>query len=187
MLTGAYLAAVFLAGDSVRAGQPDLARAFRARALGAARRRPASSRSAACSSCARTRAALFDGLTSGGGLAMVLVSGASRASPRSAWSSPSATASPAVVRRARSPRSSVGWALAQNPYVLPPQLTLDRPRPRRRDPVALLIGMAVGALILVPSLWYLYRLVLQGRLDQEFEPLHQRFVPIPDDEPEARA
>src|SRR5215207_8576516 len=33
VLTGAHLAAVFLAGDSVRAEQPDLARAFRARAL----------------------------------------------------------------------------------------------------------------------------------------------------------
>jgi cytochrome d ubiquinol oxidase subunit II len=31
---GAHLAAVFLAADSVRAGQPDLVRAFRARALG---------------------------------------------------------------------------------------------------------------------------------------------------------
>ena len=37
VLTGAYLAAVFLAGDSVRAEQPDLARAFRARALLAGR------------------------------------------------------------------------------------------------------------------------------------------------------
>src|SRR5918998_2331145 len=36
VLSGAYLAAVFLAGDSVRAGQPDLVRAFRARALGTA-------------------------------------------------------------------------------------------------------------------------------------------------------
>jgi cytochrome d ubiquinol oxidase subunit II len=34
VLTGAHLAAVYLAGDSVRAGQPELARAFRARALG---------------------------------------------------------------------------------------------------------------------------------------------------------
>src|SRR5215212_1849321 len=34
VLSGAYLAAVFLAGDSRRAEQPDLVRAFRARALG---------------------------------------------------------------------------------------------------------------------------------------------------------
>ena len=55
VLTGAYLAAVFLAGDSVRAEQPDLARAFRARAL-LAGARAARWRSAACSSCAPTRA-----------------------------------------------------------------------------------------------------------------------------------
>src|SRR3954462_12014286 len=33
--SGAYLAAVYLAGDSARAGLPDLVQAFRARALGA--------------------------------------------------------------------------------------------------------------------------------------------------------
>ena len=33
-------------------------------------------------------------------------------------------------------------------------------------------------LILGPSLWFLYRLVLQGRLDQEYEPLDQRFRPL---------
>jgi cytochrome d ubiquinol oxidase subunit II len=38
--------------------------------------------------------------------------------------------------------------------------------------------MGGGALVLLPSLWYLYRLVLQGRLDQEFEPLDQRFRPL---------
>ena len=32
-------------------------------------------------------------------------------------------------------------------------------------------------MILVPSLWWLYRLVLQGRLDQEYEPIDQRFQP----------
>jgi cytochrome d ubiquinol oxidase subunit II len=48
------------------------------------------------------------------------------------------------------------------------------------------VGMGVGALLLVPSLWYLYRLVLQGRLDQEFEPLDQRFRPTTaGDDPEA--
>jgi cytochrome d ubiquinol oxidase subunit II len=32
--------------------------------------------------------------------------------------------------------------------------------------------------VLVPSLWLLFRLVLQGRLDQQFEPLDQRFRPL---------
>jgi hypothetical protein len=30
----------------------------------------------------------------------------------------------------------------------------------------------------VPSLWWLYRLVLQGTLDTEYEPLDQRFKPL---------
>ena len=41
-----------------------------------------------------------------------------------------------------------------------------------------MIAVGLGFLILVPSLWYLYRLVLQGRLDQAYEPLDQRFRPI---------
>jgi cytochrome d ubiquinol oxidase subunit II len=71
----------------------------------------------------------------------------------------------------------VGWALAQNPYLLPGQLTLHKGA--AADPVlaAVLISMAVGALILAPSLWWLYRLTLSGRLDQSYEPLHQRFRP----------
>ena len=73
VLTGAYLAAVYLAGDSVRAEQPDLARAFRARALlaGAASGVVALGGLLVLRSDAR---ALYDGLTSGGGLAMVIVS-----------------------------------------------------------------------------------------------------------------
>ena len=42
---------------------------------------------------------------------------------------------------------------------------------------AVVIAVAAGMVILVPSLWFLYRLVLQGRLDQEYEPLDQRFRP----------
>ena len=40
-------------------------------------------------------------------------------------------------------------------------------------------------LILVPSLTYLYRLVLKGTLDQAYEPLDQRFRPLSagDEEP----
>ena len=42
-----------------------------------------------------------------------------------------------------------------------------------------MVAVGAGFLILVPSLWYLYRLVLQGRLDQEYEPLDQRFGALP--------
>jgi cytochrome d ubiquinol oxidase subunit II len=36
--------------------------------------------------------------------------------------------------------------------------------------------------VLVPSLWLLYRLVLRGVLDQRFEPLDQRFTTVEKDD-----
>jgi cytochrome bd ubiquinol oxidase subunit II len=183
VLTGAYLAAVFLADDSVRAGLPDLARAFRARALGAA----VVTGVVAFAGLFIVRSdarALFDGLTSGGGLAALLVSAVAGAVTLALiarerydlarWSSAAAVAA-----------ITVGWAVAQDPYVLPPTLTLEEAAASDATLATLLIGLGLGAIFLVPSLWYLYRLVLQGRLDQDFEPLHQRFMPIPDDEPGA--
>jgi cytochrome bd ubiquinol oxidase subunit II len=180
VLTGAYLAAVYLAGDSVRAGLPDLARAFRARALGAA----VVTGVVAFAGLFVVRSdarALFDGLTSGGGLVALLASALAGAATLALvaaerydlarWTSAAAVAA-----------ITVGWAVAQSPYVLPPQLTLDQAAASDATLATLLVGMAIGAVFLVPSLWYLYRLVLQGRLDQDFEPMHQRFMPIPDDE-----
>jgi cytochrome bd ubiquinol oxidase subunit II len=185
VLSGAYLAAVFLAGDSVRAGQPDLARAFRARALGAG----VVTGVVAVGGLLVLRSdarALFDGLTSGAGLAMVLASGAAGLvtlglvwSERYGPARVSAAAAVAAV--------AVGWVLAQDPYLLPPDLTLDQAAASDSTLTALVIAMGGGALVLVPSLWYLYRLVLQGRLDQEFEPLDQRFRPLSaGDDPRAR-
>jgi cytochrome bd ubiquinol oxidase subunit II len=185
VLTGAYLAAVFLAGDSVRAGVPDLARAFRARALGAG----VVTGVVAVAGLLVLRSdarALFDGLTSGAGLAMVLVSGAAGLvtlglvwTERYGPARVSAAAAVAAI--------AVGWVLAQDPYLLPPDLTLDQAAASDSALIALVIAMGGGALVLLPSLWYLYRLVLQGRLDQEFEPLDQRFRPLSaGDDPQAR-
>ena len=78
--------------------------------------------------------------------------------------------------RTRTPEEE-RWALAQRPYLLPGELTLDEAAASDATLAAVLIGLAVGALILVPSLVLLYRLVLRGTLDQEFEPLDQRFRP----------
>jgi cytochrome d ubiquinol oxidase subunit II len=178
--TGAYLAAVFLAGDSVRAGLPDLARGFRARALGAALVTGVIAFAGlfVLRSDARD---LFDGLTSGGGLVAVLLSAAAGAltlwlvfTERYGLARLTSAAAVAMV--------AVGWVLAQDPYILPPRLTLARAAADDTTLATLLISVAIGALVLVPSLWYLYRLVLQGRLDQEYEPLHQRFMPIPGDD-----
>ncbi len=51
-----------------------------------------------------------------------------------------------------------GWALSQYPYVVPNTLTIDDAAAPRVTLVLLLIGLAIGALILIPSLRYLYRL-----------------------------
>ena len=176
VLTGAYLAAVFLAGDAVRAGQPDLVRAFRSRALGAG----AAAGVVALGGLVVLRQdapRLFDGLTSGAGLAMLVLSALAGAATlvllwserhgRARWTAAVAVA--AIV---------VGWVLAQDPYVLPPHLTLDEAAASEATLVAVVIAVGIGMLVLVPSLWFLYRLVLAGRLDQEFEPLDQRFRPL---------
>jgi cytochrome d ubiquinol oxidase subunit II len=175
VLTGAYLAAVYLAGDSVRAEQPDLARAFRARALLAG----VASGAVAIGGLLVLRSDapdLFDGLTSGGGLTMVIASAlAGMATLGLVWIEryglariTSAVAVVAIV---------VGWALAQDPYLLPPGLTLEEAAAADATLEATVIVVALGMLILGPSLWFLYRLVLQGRLDQTYEPLDQRFRP----------
>ena len=72
----------------------------------------------------------------------------------------------------------VGWVLAQSPYVLPPELTLAEAAADQATLTTLVVSMGAGAVVLVPSLWFLYRLVLQGRLDQDYEPLDQRFRPL---------
>ena len=73
VLTCAYIAAVFLAGDARRAEQPDLEAAFRTRSLAVGVVTGAAS-IAALVVLRSDAQALFDGLTSGAGLALVVVS-----------------------------------------------------------------------------------------------------------------
>jgi cytochrome d ubiquinol oxidase subunit II len=175
IVTGAHLAAVFLAGDSRRAGQEDLVRAFRTRALatGAVAGGVALGGLLVLRSDARD---LYDGLLSGDGLACVLVSAVGGVATMAlVWTErygPARLTAGAAVGAI-----AVGWALAQSPYLLPPELTLEEAAASDATLAAVLVGLAVGALVLVPSLVLLYRLVLRGTLDQEFEPLDQRFRP----------
>jgi cytochrome bd ubiquinol oxidase subunit II len=71
-----------------------------------------------------------------------------------------------------------GWVIANHPDLLPGQLTLDAAAAPDATLTALVVSVALGLVILVPALWYLYRLVLSGRLDQAYEPLDQRFRPL---------
>ena len=179
VLTGTYLAAVYLAGDSVRAGQPELAEAFRARALGAGIVTGAASLGSLLVLRSDARP-LFDGLTSGWGLVAVIGSALIGMATlaliaRRHYELARGTAALAVATL------TVGWALAQNPYLLPGQLTLDQAAADDTVLAALVISIAVGLVILIPSLFYLYRLVLQGRLGGEYAPLDQRFTPTDGD------
>jgi cytochrome d ubiquinol oxidase subunit II len=176
VVTGAYLAAVYMAGDSVRAGLPDMERAFRARALvaGFAAGAIAIGGLLVLREDARP---LFDGLTSGGGLAFVI--GSAVAGGVTLWLVWSARYEVARFTAAAAVACvTIGWAFAQSPYLLPEHLTLDAAAASNATLVAMLVSVAVGMLVLVPSLYLLYSLTLKGRLDQQFEPLDQRFRPL---------
>lgn len=167
--TGAYLAAVFMAADSVRAGLDDLERAFRARALGAG---------AVAGALAigglfvvnEDAPALYDGLTSGGGLAMVIVSAlAGLTTIGLVWTRRYEFARYAAVAAVAA--IVIGWALAQQPDFLPGELTFDDAAAPNATLVALLVAIGVAAAIVGPALALLFGLTLRGRLDPEFHPI----------------
>jgi cytochrome d ubiquinol oxidase subunit II len=157
-----YLAAVYLAADARRQSERALVHDFRIRALAAGV--VAGLLALAGLLVIRAEApALWHGLSSGLGLALVIVSalagvvtmalvwldrfGLARAS--------AALAVAAVI---------AGWAAAQEPQVLP-GLTVTQAAAGRATLVATIVAVGVGAVILVPSLALLYSLVLRGRLD----------------------
>jgi cytochrome bd ubiquinol oxidase subunit II len=58
-----------------------------------------------------------------------------------------------------------GWALAQNPLILP-GMTIEQAAAPRDALVAVLVAVIAGGAILFPSLALLYRLALGGRLGE---------------------
>jgi cytochrome bd ubiquinol oxidase subunit II len=160
--TAGYLAAVYLAGDAARAGAAQLARTFRVRAL--AMGLVAGALAVGGLFVLREDARpLFDGLTSGAGLAAVLLSalaglatlGLVRAGRYEPARFSAALAVAAIV---------AGWGIAQSPDLLP-GLTIEEAAAGRSTLWALLISIAAGLVILLPSLVLLYGLVLRGRFD----------------------
>jgi cytochrome bd ubiquinol oxidase subunit II len=161
--TGAYLAAVYLAADAVRVRRPDLEQAFRVRALGAAVVAGALA-VAGLPIVHEDARRLWDGLTSGAGLGAVVVSGLAGIATlalvvRERYAFARATAAVAVAA------IIAGWALAQRPYLLPTSLTVDQGAASRGALVAVIIGVGLGALLLLPSLGLLFGLFLRGRFD----------------------
>ncbi len=160
--TGAYLAAVYLAADAVRVGKAELARSFRLRALGAGV--AAGAVALAGLPIVREDARpIWDGLTSGAGLAAVLVSVAGGVATLAlVWMGrfepARATAALAVAA------IIAGWGIAQSPTFLP-GLTIDEAAAGRPTLVSLLVSIGLGALVLIPSLALLFGLTLRGRFD----------------------
>jgi cytochrome d ubiquinol oxidase subunit II len=160
--TGGYLAAVYLAADAHRLGERTLELDFRARAL----------TSGLCAGALALAGLvvvrydappLFHGLTSDGGVAMVAVSAAAGLMTlflvwRHHFSPARASAALAVAAIV------AGWALAQKPRFLP-GLSIDQAAASRSTLLAVIIAVACGAIVLVPSLILLFRLFLRGRLD----------------------
>jgi cytochrome d ubiquinol oxidase subunit II len=156
----AYLAAVYLV---LEAGDPELREDFRHRAIRAG-------------IAVLATAVLALGLAGTG--APRLVDGL----VRSAWALPylgltaltAATALGALWRRryavarvAAGAQVSLlvwGWALAQYPYLVPPDLTVAGAAAPPITLTLVLIGLALGAVVLIPSLYYLFRVFKQSAL-----------------------
>jgi cytochrome bd ubiquinol oxidase subunit II len=166
VVTSAYLAAVWLTADAARAEQPDLVAAFRRRAL--AMGALAGVLSIGGLAVLRSDAErVYDGLTSGAGLVAVLASAVAGGATL-AWVArgrfeaarwAAAVAVGAIV---------AGWALAQQPQILP-GLTVDQAAAGDATLTTLLVAIAFGALVLVPSLWLLFGMVLRGQFDERPE------------------
>jgi cytochrome bd ubiquinol oxidase subunit II len=153
-----YLAAVFLAADSVRYGENSLAAAFRRRALVAG----VLSGALALAGLLVMRGSGLN-LTHGVALALVCVSGVAGLLTLalcfgSRFGLARLTAALAVAAVV------VGWAAAQAPRFLP-GMTVTQAAAGESTLVALVIAVAGGAVVLVPSLVLLFTLFLRGRLD----------------------
>jgi cytochrome bd ubiquinol oxidase subunit II len=168
VVTGAHLAAVFLGADSRRAGRPQLVRAFRARALGSGV--AAGALAIAGLAVVNSEAPdLYEGVTTGAGLACVIASAlaglmtlALEWRDRFEIARYSAAAAVAAI--------VAGWAFAQEPYILPPDLTVRAAAAPDSTLTALLIAATLGIALLLPALAWLFRLALSGRLAYEEEP-----------------
>ncbi len=163
VVTGTFIAAVYLAADADRLGDDELRGTFHDRAIVCAVIAGLVSISGLV--VMHTDApALFRGLTHGWGLAAVIISGLTGLGSiallhRRAYQPARLSASVAVAALL------LGWVAAQHPYVLPPSLTLEAAAASSATQIALIVSIAVGAVILFPSLAVLFRLALSGRFD----------------------
>jgi cytochrome d ubiquinol oxidase subunit II len=161
VLSSAYLAAVYLAADATRHRQPELAAAFRRRALGAG----AVAGAAAVAGLVvihSDAAPLYRGLTTGAGLPALIVSLVAGASALAlVWSG---RFEPARYLAALAVAAVVaGWGAAQQPLFLV-HLTIAQAAAPYDTLVLVVVAVLAGGVILFPSLALLFRLFLSGHL-----------------------
>jgi cytochrome bd ubiquinol oxidase subunit II len=158
----AYLAAVYLAADAGRRGEDDLAEAFRLRGLAAGVVAGAVATGGVLVLREDSRL-IYDGLTTWPGTADLAASALfglltmgllwARNYRLARFAAAAAVAT--VV---------AGWGIAQSPDILP-GLSVEAAASDDNVIIALLVAIAIGLLVLVPSLLLLYGLVLGGRFD----------------------
>ncbi len=161
--TSAYLAAVFLVSDARRARDPDLERYFTTRALGAAVVAGVFAVAGIVDLHADARY-VYDGLT-GDALPLVIVSALCGAGVlvllmRGARRGARALAVGAVVAVVW------GWGVAQHPYLLPKELTIDAGAAPSDTLTSVLIVFGFAVLLVGPSLALLYTLAQKGMIEE---------------------
>jgi cytochrome d ubiquinol oxidase subunit II len=162
--SAAYLAAVYLAADAARLGDRALEAQFRSRAL-------ASGVLAGAIAIAglivlhSDAHPLYRNLLDGAGLAGLIVSvAAGIAALALVWASRFALAR--ITAALAVAAIIAGWALAQQPLLLP-GLTIGQAAAPHDTLVVLTVAVLAGGAILLPSLTLLFRLLLAGTLDHD--------------------
>jgi cytochrome d ubiquinol oxidase subunit II len=162
--TGAYLAAVFLVGDSRRAGDEEIERYFERRALGAAVVAGGFALAGLFALHAEARY-VFDRLTDQGLplVAFSLLCGAALLA--------------VLLRGGRRPLRPLaagavvaviwGWGVAQFPYLLPESLRIDQAAAPDATMTMVFIVFAAAAVVVLPSLALLYTLAQRDLLESD--------------------
>jgi cytochrome bd ubiquinol oxidase subunit II len=155
-----YMAAIFLAADAVRTGEPEIAASFRIRALLAGGVAGAVSIAALVVVHADAHS-LYTGLVHGSALATVIVSiVAGLTTLGLVWAR---RFEPARVSGAIAVAAVIAaWALARNPLLLP-GLTIDQAAASHDALVAIVVAVVAGAVLLFPSLALLFTITLRGQ------------------------
>jgi cytochrome d ubiquinol oxidase subunit II len=161
--TGAYLSAVFLISDAHRAGDPDLERYFRTRALVAALAAGMIALAGIFVYRADARF-IYDGLTDEG-LPLVIASAIFGLGVLALlWRGERRGTRPLAIGAVVA--VIWGWGVAQHPYLLPQTLTIDQGASPTSTLTAVLIVFGVAVVVVLPALAFLYVLAQRSVIEE---------------------